>query len=415
MSATNSSPSAGNGAGGAVKGSPDIPHLDVDPFSIAFFADPYPTHELLREAGPVVYLDKWNVYAVARHAEVHAVLNDPLTFCSSRGVGLSDFAREKPWRPQSIILEADPPAHTRTRAVLNQVLSATVMKPLRERFAAAAAAKVDELLALRSFDAIADLAEAFPMSVFPDAMGLKQEGRENLLPYAGLVFNAFGPPNQLRQDAIDRSAPHQSYVAAQCQRENLAADGFGGCIHARVDSGELTEAEAPLLVRSLLSAGIDTTVNGIGAAVYCLARFPDQLARLRQDPTLSRNAFEEAIRFESPVQTFFRTTTREVEISGHRIGEGEKVLMFLGAANRDPRRWENPDRYDVSRRTSGHVGYGSGIHMCVGQLVARLEGEVMMAALAQKVAAIEITGPVKRRYNNTLRGLESLPVTVIPG
>ncbi|MGH6642463.1 MAG: cytochrome P450 [Bradyrhizobium sp.] len=391
-----------------------MPRLDVDPFSLEFFADPYPTHELLRETGPVVHLDKWNVFAVARYAEVHAVLNDPATFCSSRGVGLSDFAKEKPWRPQSIILEADPPAHTRTRAVLNQVLSATVMRPLRERFAAAAEAKVDELLARKSFDAIADLAEAFPMSVFPDAMGLQQEGRENLLPYAGLVFNAFGPPNQLRQDAIDRSAPHQSYVAAQCQRENLAPDGFGGCIHARVDTGDITEAEAPLLVRSLLSAGIDTTVNGIGAAVYCLARFPDQLTRLRQDPTLSRNAFEEAIRFESPVQTFFRTTTRDVELSGHRIGEGEKVLMFLGAANRDPRRWENADRYDIGRRTSGHVGYGSGIHMCVGQLVARLEGEVMMAALARKVAAIEITGSVKRRYNNTLRGLESLPVTMIP-
>ena len=392
----------------------NIPHLDVDPFSLEFFDDPYPTHELLRETGPVVYLDQWKVFAVARYAEVHAVLNDPLTFCSSRGVGLSDFAKEKPWRPASLILEADPPAHTRTRSVLNQVLSATVMKPLRERFAAAAAAKVDELLARKSFDAVADLAEAYPMSVFPDAMGLKQEGRENLLPYAGLVFNAFGPPNQLRQDAIERSAPHQAYVAEQCQRQNLAPDGFGGCIHARVDTGDITEAEAPLLVRSLLSAGIDTTVNGIGAAVYCLARFPDQLARLRQDPTLARNAFEEAIRFESPVQTFFRTTTREVEISGHRLGEGEKVLMFLGAANRDPRRWENADRYDVSRRTSGHVGYGSGIHMCVGQLVARLEGEVMMAALARKVASIEITGPVKRRYNNTLRGLESLPVTMTP-
>src|SRR5207245_11234236 len=153
------------------------------------------------------------------------------------------------------------------------------------------------------------------------------------------------------------------------------------CILARVGRGDMPEAEARLLVRSLLSAGIDTTVNGIGTAVYCLARFPDQLTRLRGDPTLARNAFEEAIRFESPVQTFFRTTTREVELSGHRIGEGEKVLMFLGAANRDPRRWENPDSYDVTRRTSGHVGFGSGIHMCVGQLLARVEGEVMLAAI----------------------------------
>jgi 4-methoxybenzoate monooxygenase (O-demethylating) len=393
---------------------PDIPHLDFDPFSIEFFADPFPTHEKLREAGPVVYLDKWGVYGVARYEQVHAVLNDPQTFCSSRGVGLSDFAKEKPWRPQSLILEADPPAHTRTRAVLNQVLSATAMRPLRGHFTALAEAKVDELLARGSFDAIPELAEAYPLSVFPDALGLKQEGRENLLPYASLVFNAFGPPNELRKEAIERSAPHQAYVAAQCQRENLAPGGFGACIHDRADAGEITHQEAPLLVRSLLSAGIDTTVNGIGAAVYCLARFPDQFAKLRADPSLARNAFEEAVRYESPVQTFFRTTTREVEIGGHTIGEGEKVLMFLAAANRDPRRWENADSYDITRRTSGHVGYGSGIHMCVGQLVARLEGEVMMAALARKVKSIEISGEVKRRYNNTLRGLESLPVTIRP-
>ena len=390
------------------------PALDVDPFSIEFFKDPHPIHELLREAGPVVRLDKWNVYAVARYAEVHAVLHDPLTFCSSRGVGLSDFAKEKPWRPPSLILEADPPAHTRTRAVLNKVLSPAVMKKLRDTFVAAAQAKVDELLAKRSFDAVTDLAEAYPLSVFPDAVGLKQEGREHLLPYAGLVFNAFGPPNELRQTAIERSAPHQAYVQEQCQRENLAPGGFGACIHAQVDTGDITAAEAPLLVRSLLSAGLDTTVNGLSAAIYCLARFPEEWQRLRNDPSLARNAFEEAIRFESPVQTFFRTTTRDVDFSGFRVGEGEKILMFLAAANRDPRRWDNPEHYDITRRTSGHVGFGSGIHMCVGQLVARLEGEAMLVALARKVATIEITGPVKRLFNNTLRGLESLPITLQP-
>ena len=218
MTATSSSAPAGSTGG-------PVPHLDFDPFSIEFFADPFPTHEELREAGPLVYLDNWGVYAVARYAEVHAVLNDPVTFCSSRGVGLSDFAKEKPWRPLSIILEADPPAHTRTRAVLNQVLSASAMKPLRGHFTALAEAKVDELLARGTFDAVADLAEAYPLSVFPDALGLKKKGRESLLPYASLVFNAFGPPNQLRQDAIERSAPHQAYVTAQCQRENLAPVG----------------------------------------------------------------------------------------------------------------------------------------------------------------------------------------------
>ena len=149
-------------------------------------------------------------------------------------------------------------------------------------------------------------------------------------------------------------------------------------------------------------------------SVYCLARFPEQFARLRAEPALARAAFEEAVRYETPVQTFFRTTTRPVEIGGITVGEGEKVLMFLGAANRDPRQWERPDDYDITRRAAGHVGFGSGIHQCVGQLLARLEGECVLSALARKVPSIEITGPIRRRYNNTLRALASLPVTIRP-
>ena len=386
------------------------PDVTIDPFSMGFLTDPHPAHEILREAGPVVHLPQWKIYAVARYAEVHRVLHDPQTFCSSRGAGLSDFAKETPWRPPSLILEADPPEHTRTRAVLNKVLSPAVVKQIRDGFATAAEAKIDELLERGIFDGIADCAEAFPLSVFPDAVGLTKNGREHLLPYAGVVFNAFGPPNELRQTAIERSRPHQAWITKQCQRENLAPGGFGACIHARVDDGAITADEAPLLVRSLLSAGLDTTVNGLGAALYCLARYPEQWAKLRADPSLARNAFEEAVRFESPVQTFFRTTTRETEFSGIRVGEGEKILMFLAAANRDPRRWDNADAYDIMRKTFGHVGFGSGIHMCVGQLVARLEGEVLLSALARKVATIEMTGPETRRFNNTLRGLESLPL-----
>ena len=388
-----------------------LPHSDLDPFSIAFFDDPFPDHERLREAGPVVWLERYGIYGVARYAEVHQVLNDWATFCSSRGVGLQDFSREKPWRQPSLVLETDPPEHDRARKVLARVLSPVTMRELRDGFAEAADALLRGVIG-REIDGMADLAEAFPLSVFPDRIGLQQDGREHLLPYAGLAFNAFGPDNALRREAMARAAPHVAWVTEQCRRENLSPDGLGARIHAAADSGEVTPDEAVLLVRSLLTAGIDTTVNGIGAALYCLARFPDQFQALRADPKRARNAFEEAVRFESPVQTFFRTTTRAVELGGATIPEGSKVLMFLASANRDPRRWDRPDQYDIARKTSGHVGFGSGIHMCVGQLVARLEGEVVLEALARHAAAIEIAGPPVRSYNNTLRGLARLPLRI---
>jgi 4-methoxybenzoate monooxygenase (O-demethylating) len=218
----------------------------------------------------------------------------------------------------------------------------------------------------------------------------------------------FGPRNQFFEQGVADAEP----VLAWMQRDAFAPDGFGAAIHAAADSGELTSEEAPVVARTLLTAGVDTTVSGIGAAVYCLARFPEQFAQLRADPSRARAAFEEAVRYESPIQTFFRTTTREVEIGDIALGEGKKVLMFLGAANREPRRWERPDDYVITRGTVGHVGFGSGVHQCVGQLLARMEGECVLSALAHKVASTEITGPARRRYNNTLRGLASLPITL---
>jgi 4-methoxybenzoate monooxygenase (O-demethylating) len=390
------------------------PVSNVDPFCREFFEDPFAAHDELREAGPVARLSRYGVWAVARYAEVHMVLNDWQTFCSSRGAGLTDFAKEQPWRPKSLVLEADPPMHDRTRRVLNRVLSAAVVRGLRERFAAEADRLIDELLERGSCDAIADLAEAYPLTVFPDAMGMPRENRHFLLPYGNMVFNSFGPRNEFFETAVADAEPVLAWLQRQMQRDAFAPGGFGSAIHAAAEAGELTEEEAPLVARSLLSAGVDTTVSGIGAAVYCLARFPGQLARLRADPSLARAAFEEAVRYESPVQTFFRTTTRTVAVGGIPLDEGEKVLMFLGAANRDPRHWERPEDYDITRRVVGHVGFGSGIHQCVGQLLARLEGECVLSALARKAASIEITGPPRRRYNNTLRALASLPVAIRP-
>ena len=159
-------------ASAGVRTPPDnVPALDIDPFAPDFLHDPFPAYAALRDAAPVVWLSRWSCYGAARHAEVQAILNDPQTFCSSRGVGLADFAREEPWRPPSLILEADPPAHARPRGVLGQVLSIGALRAYKPTFAAVADRLVEALLARGTFDGIADLAEAFPMAVFPDAIG----------------------------------------------------------------------------------------------------------------------------------------------------------------------------------------------------------------------------------------------------
>jgi len=285
---------------------------------------------------------------------------------------------------------------------------------LRHRFAQAADDLIERVVAKGEFDGVADVAEAFPLSVFPDAVGVAKEGREFLLTYGSLTFDAIGPRDERLQREMEAAAPAIAWVQTQTQRTAIAPGGLGAAIHDAVDTGEITPDEAPLLVRSLLSAGLDTTVSGLAAALHCLARSADQFRRLRANPALARAAFEEAVRLESPVQHFFRTTTRDVDMAGVPIGKGEKVLVFFGAANRDPRRWKHAGQYDITRENAGHVGFGAGIHNCVGQVLARLEGEVILAALARTAESITINGPVRYKFNNSLRCLETLPLNVRP-
>jgi cytochrome P450 len=386
------------------------PTLELDPFSTAFLTAPYDDHARLRDAGPVVYLAAYGIYAMARYAQVAAALNDWQTYSSARGVGLQDFAKEVPWRPKSIVLETDPPLHDRTRRVLQRVMSPTAMRRLRADFKRKAILLVDRLLAKGDVEAVHDLAEAFPLEVFPDAVGLRTEGRDNLLPYSTMVFNSFGPRNAIFQASTQAAEPVLTWIHAQCARGACAEQGFAADIWAAHDAGEISAEEAPILVRSLLTAGLDTTVNGFANAVWAFAAHPAEWQRLRIDRTLIKPAFDEVLRWESPVQTFFRTTTRAVEVAGVVLPEGAKALLFLGAANRDPRQWPEPEKFDVTRRPMGHVALGAGIHVCVGQLVARLEAEVLFEALADRVAVFELLEPPERKLNNTLRSLARLPV-----
>jgi len=386
------------------------PVSDVDPFDAAFLCDPWPHHARLRDAGPVVFLERYGVWSMARHDHVASTLHDWQTFSSAAGAGMANFKREPPWRKPSIILEADPPLHTRTHKVLLRVLSPSALASLKPVFESEADRLVDALVRRGTFDGAEDCAKAFPLRVFPDAVGLRSEGRENLLTFGDMVFNAFGPRNARLETALAATSVVLPAIMEMCRRDALAENGLGARVYDAVDAGELTEDEAAMLVRSLLSAGLDTTIGAIAAALYCLATSAGALDALRADETLARPAFDEAIRVESPVQTFFRTTTRPVHVEGVTIPDDAKVLLFLASANRDPRRWENPERFDVTRRTGGHVGFGSGIHRCVGEMLSRLEGEALLVSIARRVRRVRLTGEPHVRVNNTIRSYDRLPL-----
>lgn len=388
------------------------PEVDFDPFADAMLDDPYAAYEELRALAPVVKLARYGCYMALDYEALNTVLTDWQRFSSAHGVGLDNYLRDKPWRPKSIILEVDPPAHDVTRRVLNRVLSRPAMEKMRQAFAQEAAVLVEALVARGAFDGVKDLAEVYPLKVFPDAVGLAKEGRENLLAYGTLAFNATCPANHLFAESAKGSEAVIAWIMAQCTRDALTPDGLGAHTFAAVERGEVSEAEAGMLVRSLLSAGVDTTINGLGNALYCFARFPQQWRLLRSKPELARSAIDEILRFEGAVMNFFRTTTADVTLSGYHIPQHEKVLVPFAAGNRDPKRWADADRFDITRDTKGHLGFGGGVHLCVGQMVARLEVELILAELAKRVDVFALAGQPVRRLNNALRGLASLPLRV---
>ena len=376
--------------------------------------DPLPFQRQLREAGPVVRLSKYGVYATARYEHVRAGLSQYDDLISSAGVGLADLRQSTSFRDKSLLIEADPPAHTPRREVISKILSPRALRAFGESFSAAATRVVDELLQRDELEGVTDLVQAYLLEVFIDAVGLDPDIKPLLLPWGDLIFNAGGPENDLYGEAMRKIAPHIQTLMAQTERRSLCEGGLGAAVFQAADDGLLPHEEAPRLMRSILAAGVDTTVAGLSATLHSLATAPGQWQVLRNDPRLVPMAFEEAIRLDSPVQTFYRTAVRRTDLAGTDIPADAKLYLSVGGANRDPRQFESPDSYDITRRVAGHVGFGWGIHQCVGQHLGRAEAASLLSVLVEKVEAIDLVGVPERRLNNTMRSWGSLPLRLAP-
>ncbi len=391
----------------------DAPVLDIDPYSDEVLADPYPFHQMLREAGPVALIKPHGVYAVGRHDESKTVLSDYARFTNAAGIGIQDIRKPGDFRVPSRLLEVDPPDHTKVRSVVMRVLSPLVIRRWREGFDTKAAALVEGLIERGSFDGVEDCAEAFVLQAFPAAVGVRLP-RVETLSIGEMRFNQSGPKNALHERAMKNAQPYLEWFEETIQRHSVTPDSIAELLFKAEEAGELEPGLASNIVRSFVGGGTDSTIAGIGFALNQLARHPDQWQRLRDEPAKVKAAFEEAIRFETPFQVTYRTTVGETDLGGVRIPADAKVGVFMGAANRDPRRWTDPDRFDVDRPqvTGSHLALGTGVHACIGQMIARLEAEALLGAMARRVKTITLTGEARYRPINQMRTLDHLPLHI---
>lgn len=386
------------------------PDSDVDLFADEVLADPYPTYARLRSLGPVVWLPRNGFYAVVRYAEARAVLNDHERFVSGRGVGFNE--RFNQVRSGSIIA-SDPPRHDILRSVLDERLGPRALKNVEAMIRSRASDLVADMAQRASFDAVTDFAEIFPVQVVGELIGLPEDSRGRLLQWANGAFNAFGPPGERTAAGLEAIAEQFDYIRTVATRERLLPGSMGAAVYQAAEAGVINEEDCLPLLSAYLTAGMDTTVNALSAMILLLGEHPDQWRELRDSPALAPSAVNEVLRIEAPAQLFSRVAVTEVEVGGTRIEAGQRVAVVYASANRDENQYPDPDRFDVRRNPAGHLTFGSGLHVCAGQFLAKTELRAVLDALTAQVETITVGEPA-RKINNVLRGIRSLPVTFVP-
>ena len=390
------------------------PVLNQDPYSEANLLDPYPWQEEMRELAPVVRLEQYDAYAIGRYEEVNLVLRDPVTYDNAAGIGLANLNKPGSWgRKPSVFSEKVGDEHVRNRGVITRIMSPVVIRKWKSDFERQAIDTINELGGRQGIDGVRDIAESFILKALPGAVGLTIT-REQMNISADLNFNQLGPNNDLLAAALKRAEPHMEWYNKQMTRDGLVPGGVGAKIYEAADQGLIPEDVAPEMIRAFLRAGMDSTISSISAALRYLATNPAQWEALRADLGKARAAFNEATRLESPVSISYRTTSCDADLSGYAIPADSKVAVWFGSANRDPRKWDNPDKFDLERITIGHMGFGDGPHVCIGQNIARMEGEVILATLAQRFRRIELNGEPKYKIVNAFHGLSTLPLRLVP-
>jgi pimeloyl-[acyl-carrier protein] synthase len=401
------------------------PSLDQRLVSPEIYSDPYPIYHQLREQDPVHWSDVWGCWVLTRYADVVTVLRDYRRFTN---VGrIAAFLDQLPESVRAQIRplyanfttgmpNTDPPEHTRVRGLVNKAFSARVVESMRPRVQAIVDGLLDQAESGGSMEVIGDLAYPLPAIVIAETLGVPAADRDQFKAWSDdiVAFHGTGRPHI---ETIKKSTAALLETKAwllqliEARRRQPEDDLISALVAAEERGDMLNQTELVATCITLLTAGHETTTGLIGNGLLALLRHPDQLRKLRENPTMIGTAVEEFLRFDTSFLRAWRLTAEDVEIGGQPIPKGQTLSLMLGAANRDPAQFEDPDRLDITREPNLHTSFGWGIHFCAGAPLARREAEIAFTTLLRRFPRLELDeAGVEWQQNNTFHNLNSLPV-----
>jgi cytochrome P450 len=397
--------------------------LVFDPFSEEFFTDPYPTYRRMREEAPVYYSEEYDFYALTRHEDVAAAFKDYETYSSARGIELSMIKKGGVPPESKSMIFMDPPEHRRMRSLVNKVFTPRAITALKDT--------VTELIEYHlaqvdtgQFDVVADFSALFPVEVISTVLGVPAEHRQQIRHWVDTSLHR--EPGQIEMDETNWEAVHQTgafyYNLIQERRKQPQDDMISGLIAAQVerDSGgttQLDDIEITGFATLLGGAGAETVTKLVGNAIVQFARNPDQWQRLLDDRSKVPAAVEEVLRFEAPTQYNVRYSLKDAHLHGVTIPAGNPVFLLGGSANRDSDAFTDADKFDIDRdRTEAqNLGFGYGVHSCLGAALARLESAVALEKLLDLMPRYEVIWDGCKRVSMTnVAGWSNVPVRVLP-
>jgi len=393
--------------------------MDFDPMDPEFLADPYPTYHRLRAEDPV-HPSPLGFWVLTRYDDVVSVLRDPRFVKEPIAAAIAArFGGTPPPGFGLSMLDRDPPDHTRLRALVSKAFTPRVVEALRPHIQQIVDGLLDRAEPAGGMDLIEEFAYPLPVIVICEMLGVPVSDHERFKQWSldlarGLDAILLPPESDVARRSIAARQGLSGYFRELIAERRAAPRGdlMSGLIAAEEAGDRLSEIELLATCILLLVAGHETTVNLIGNGTLALLRHPGELRRLRGDPRLVPSAVEELLRYDGPVQRTARIPSEDVVIRGRTIRAGDMVMPFIGAADRDPEQFPEPDRLDLGRADNRHIAFGWGIHFCLGAPLARVEGQIALGTLARRFPRLALaTATPEHRPSLTLRGLTSLPVT----